>query len=1253
MSKPARLILLSFLIAIIVGCSQLSPTNPFDPEAPESLQKQAVVTGSVLLPREYESINRREVQVKVRALTSDAPPTATEADAITGTFELAAPASGNVLLSIELEGFYPLQLSLNLEIGSRVDIGEVILRPDLVRLTARVEKEGEVTHDGVVATVRLGAEPLDESLSAASGEFQLLVPKRRVELFLRHPEYVGQTVEVRWVDGTFYAGDERLQGSASSPFRLSRTLEELRLELPETTAPGGRVPLDTVGGRTPYAYELVDSMDPETRIEGDTLNIGPLGRQAVTVVVNDSAGQSSTATIQVSPAISTKLADRRFVSAGTSTSFEVIGGVRPYTAEVVGGDLDDRIDQSTFELTVGKRTRRLFGVRFTDANGQTTTNEVVVGMSQYLGRSPLVVRNARLSTSDRPEFMAALVNDQRVALGSADKNGDLQELRTFEVQGYPTNLSSFDFDEDGLDEIVVVTAQPNAVRLYRHDAARGDTTQVLALPSLEKASAVQVTRNGGAHLIVVGFEGQSGIQAFEVVSLGGVLETSRVWTLPLQQTVSDLEIVHELADNVHLLVATKGSSSNAVLTIDLNLREPTQNRIVDSYDVCPAPLEPTIIPHHGDDPDLFTASVLCVGQEGEFGQLSVRDDLSIVVESNQRIPDDSDGSVGNGELCSPCGRPGDRACDSGLCGSFDPDSDYLTCRESCEDTMTSADCPPGYKCVAGFRVAETPTTVKACSYFADEYPVQVCHRASDTAFNGKIVAASYRNDPVRGDYLDVLSSTGHIGSLTMSAAKSSLLGPVRAVPSGKSGALLSGRSAGEPETFAAVDFGSGTIAFVRHVAGLFDAPVQIYPALDLRRVKTLTSTDPETCPIYGAACLAGTTVFGCFRPGGRFDKELVVPTSAACPVAVGTKWLASFSTKFLVVDPVQNSRKSEFGNSTRSAIVDASEIEVQGQALALFKVALSASSSEYDIVLGSWQTNGQYGFRWNNEAKVVEARNSVSSAPGDFRYAKFLGGQDPVGSFRVITHWETSSAGLISSNVRVVEFGTDLRGEVLLDTSLPGKSDPLVTFDCNQDDIFDFGIGLFRQGQEIALWESSQGGFRQIDSLSLAGPERPASYLHWAAGDINGDGLVDVVASESLRNELIVFLGTGNCRFAQPTRSSLPGRLFQFELVDATADGRLDVVGMLDGSMVLLRNRGSNEYTFEGETRWSVDDQACVTDEQCGDNDDDCGATKGRQFFCTRDCKNGRACPQNQTCVAQPGRVPQCIPDGKMPKERP
>jgi hypothetical protein len=114
-----------------------------------------------------------------------------------------------------------------------------------------------------------------------------------------------------------------------------------------------------------------------------------------------------------------------------------------------------------------------------------------------------------------------------------------------------------------------------------------------------------------------------------------------------------------------------------------------------------------------------------------------------------------------------------------------------------------------------------------------------------------------------------------------------------------------------------------------------------------------------------------------------------------------------------------------------------------------------------------------------------------------------------------------------------------------------------VSADFNHDGAPDLAVANYNNGHTVILLNQGDGSFR----TSFTFPT-PSSTVSLAAGDLNGDGNVDLLAINSpvgTVGSLVVFLGTGNGKFTPAGAYKVGVEPTQAVVADFNGDGFLDV----------------------------------------------------------------------------------------------
>jgi hypothetical protein len=115
--------------------------------------------------------------------------------------------------------------------------------------------------------------------------------------------------------------------------------------------------------------------------------------------------------------------------------------------------------------------------------------------------------------------------------------------------------------------------------------------------------------------------------------------------------------------------------------------------------------------------------------------------------------------------------------------------------------------------------------------------------------------------------------------------------------------------------------------------------------------------------------------------------------------------------------------------------------------------------------------------------------------------------------------------------------------------------------------------------------QSGAGGFRLTTAFTQTSAPfaslADAAGTAWvAAGDLNGDGIPDIVVANRVNDTVSVFPGLGDGAFEHPTTYAAGKRTWTVTLADTTGDGKLDIVAVNkgDNSISILINRGDGTF---------------------------------------------------------------------------
>ena len=84
-----------------------------------------------------------------------------------------------------------------------------------------------------------------------------------------------------------------------------------------------------------------------------------------------------------------------------------------------------------------------------------------------------------------------------------------------------------------------------------------------------------------------------------------------------------------------------------------------------------------------------------------------------------------------------------------------------------------------------------------------------------------------------------------------------------------------------------------------------------------------------------------------------------------------------------------------------------------------------------------------------------------------------------------------------------------------------------------------------------------------------------------AVGDLNGDGIPDIVTANRIDDTVSVFLGNGDGTFQPPKTYAVGARVWRVTLADVNNDGRLDILTVNKGDNTISVLLGNGDGTFQ------------------------------------------------------------------------
>jgi uncharacterized repeat protein (TIGR01451 family) len=151
----------------------------------------------------------------------------------------------------------------------------------------------------------------------------------------------------------------------------------------------------------------------------------------------------------------------------------------------------------------------------------------------------------------------------------------------------------------------------------------------------------------------------------------------------------------------------------------------------------------------------------------------------------------------------------------------------------------------------------------------------------------------------------------------------------------------------------------------------------------------------------------------------------------------------------------------------------------------------------------------------------------------------------------------------------------------------PARPHGIVALDVDGDADLDIVVAS-ENGERLTLYVNNGSGvFGQ--GIDFAHDDSDAKY-GLGAGDMNGDGIIDLVAGTSFFNKILVFTGNGDGTFTETENIASGGASWKLTLGDVNNDGKLDVAqanGYDNNASILFGNgdgtlQAAQVYTING-----------------------------------------------------------------------
>ncbi|MCK6570988.1 carboxypeptidase regulatory-like domain-containing protein [Myxococcota bacterium] len=222
--------LLASVLTALIGCAEIPADNPYDPNAPVTVQATGVVRGRVLLPVGIAPALLADARVTLTSQVDGNAQRTVGLDAA-GAFTFDEVRPGDWRLVAALDGFGASPALFRVGIGASVDLGELLLSARTGVLTGRVRLRG-APDDGHAGTRVVARETGVQAVTGPDGAFTLGLVARSHTLqlvppsgFLLPERWRETAVEIVAGETASLSGDEEIWCEPPATYAVSGTLQ--------------------------------------------------------------------------------------------------------------------------------------------------------------------------------------------------------------------------------------------------------------------------------------------------------------------------------------------------------------------------------------------------------------------------------------------------------------------------------------------------------------------------------------------------------------------------------------------------------------------------------------------------------------------------------------------------------------------------------------------------------------------------------------------------------------------------------------------------------------------------------------------------------------------------------------------------------------------------------------------------------------------------------------------------------------------
>lgn len=231
--------------------------------------------------------------------------------------------------------------------------------------------------------------------------------------------------------------------------------------------------------------------------------------------------------------------------------------------------------------------------------------------------------------------------------------------------------------------------------------------------------------------------------------------------------------------------------------------------------------------------------------------------------------------------------------------------------------------------------------------------------------------------------------------------------------------------------------------------------------------------------------------------------------------------------------------------------------------------------SALDVAAVAYGSTSMFVFLGNGNGSFKAVKSTLLDGRGSWINMEDFNGDNTLDI--VTTSRDTSKASIMLN---------DGNGNFSRVQSLPTVDIPfdIAIEDFNNDSVFDLAFSIDNGFVGIALG-NVDGTFRASQNSIVGGASEHYAIV---AGDLNGDGQMDVISSEYATNQIKIQLGNGNGTLRAATIVSIaPSPSSGMELLDMNGDGRLDLLAVSEGSSKTSLFLGNGDGSFRAATSFN------------------------------------------------------------------